>query len=127
VLVRRQERAEAVSAAAERIVRERERALAEQSQRLEQLDDAIDHYKARFADLVVALEYDTKTLTAKYSGGGDRKENEGEPMLLCLGQRAHWVDCTKKYGLSGASSLPCDAYLSALEKCVNEAIVKPKE
>lgn len=108
-----------------------------------QLTQAMERLKAQFTDEAVAFEYDVKNLMQKQQGalalgeeaqdannhhhsssissssGGD--ENAENKALPCLGPRAHWIDCQKKYALD---SRPCDSHLQALEKCVRQSILK---
>lgn len=121
VLVRRREREQAMSAAEIQLSRDREARNAERAQRMSGLDETIDGLSAKFADDAVALEYDAAALAKKYTGGEGRVAGSSGKVYPCLGPRAHWLDCTKKYL---HDTRPCDAYLTALEKCVNEAIVK---
>ena len=81
-----------------------------------ELDNRIEDLRAQFSDGKVALEYDAKNV-AEVLGKNQAWKKE----MPCLGQRAHWIDCQKKYALD---SRPCDAYVDALEKCVNEAVIR---
>lgn len=109
---------------------ERDRRVAETSARLEaatkqmeawkaqnaELDNKIEDLRAQFADAKVALDYDAKNVSDLL-----QQHRPWKKEMPCLGQRAHWIDCQKKYALD---SRPCDAYVDALERCVNETVVK---
>jgi hypothetical protein len=85
-------------------------------ERISELDNSIEQAKAKFTDEKVALAYDTRNVEQILS------ENQPwQKEMPCLGQRAHWIDCQKKYALD---SRPCDAYVDALERCVNEAVLQ---
>jgi hypothetical protein len=108
-----------------------------------QLTQAMERFKAQFADEAVALEYDIKNLLQKQQPGvlalvnttnsdsspstnstvaaTDGDDGGKETALPCLGPRAHWMDCQKKYALD---SRPCDSHLQALEKCIRQSILK---
>lgn len=128
--MRRQERENAVQASLREVEQQRSIRVAERSQRISNLDQTIDQLKAKFADTSIALQYDANALTNKYVGGTTHTNPNNDDTTTttaptkrvspCLGPRAHWLDCTKKYLVD---TRPCDAYLTALENCVNEAIV----
>ena len=81
-----------------------------------ELDNTIEELRAKFSDGKVALDYDAKNVAEML-----RENQPSQKEMPCLGQRAHWIDCQKKYALD---SRPCDAYVDALERCVKEAVVK---
>uniref|UniRef100_A0A7S3LES1 Uncharacterized protein n=1 Tax=Amphora coffeiformis TaxID=265554 RepID=A0A7S3LES1_9STRA len=109
---------------------ERDRHVAEVSARLQaatkkmeswkaqnaELDSTIEDLRAKFSDGKVALDYDARNVAELIKQNQPWKKE-----MPCLGQRAHWIDCQKKYALD---SRPCDAYVDALERCVNETVVK---
>lgn len=109
---------------------ERDRNVAEVSARLEaatkqmeswkaqnaELDNTIEDLRAKFSDGKIALDYDTRNVADLI-----QKSKPWKKEMPCLGQRAHWIDCQKKYALD---SRPCDAYVDALERCVNETVLK---
>jgi exonuclease VII large subunit len=101
---------------------EREIEHVRRSHRLASLDLALDEMAARFSDAAVALEYDVNVVSShnldQTKDHTKRGTNNTEP---CLGPRAHWMDCVKKYAVD---TRPCNAYMTALEMCVQEAIVK---
>ena len=80
-----------------------------------ELDNRIEDLRAKFSDGRVALNYDAKNVAEII-----RQNQSWKKEMPCLGQRAHWIDCQKKYALD---SRPCDAYVDALERCVKEAVV----
>ena len=84
-------------------------------ERIAELDGTIEGLRAKFSDGKVALDYDTRNVADVL-----RENQPWMKEMPCLGQRAHWIDCQKKYALD---SRPCDAYVEALEHCVNEAVV----
>ena len=109
--------------ARDRHVEETSAKLQESAKRMEawaarnaELDNTIEDLRAKFSDGRVALDYDAKNVAEII-----RQNQAGEKEMPCLGQRAHWIDCQKKYALD---SRPCDAYVDALERCVKEAVVK---
>ena len=109
---------------------ERDRHVAEVSARLQaatqkmeawkaqnaELDNKIEDLRAKFSDGKVALDYDARNMADLL-----KEHQPWKKEMPCLGQRAHWIDCQKKYALD---SRPCDAYVDALERCVNETVVK---
>lgn len=118
VLVRRNDRRMKLSDAAKQQMQEREVRAVQRQQRMASLDQAIDEMKAKFADDSIALKYDADNLTKRFEKPAPKEKPK---ILPCLGPRAHWMDCIKKYAVDPR---PCDAYLATLEKCVNETIVK---
>ena len=95
--------------------------------KMAQLDAILDEAAAKVTDTTVALSHDMKVLERKVQeaerppssssssvGGGTGR------VVPCLGPRAHWVDCAHKYEFDPR---PCDAYLAALERCVQDAVV----
>mmetsp|Transcript_12496 Transcript_12496/g.34692 ORF Transcript_12496/g.34692 Transcript_12496/m.34692 type:complete len:168 (-) Transcript_12496:116-619(-) len=116
ILERRNRREQAMSAA----LAEQRRANEEQKQimaaRHQRLDDSIHDLNQEFSARLAEIESGTSVLTDDLFDLAQKKQT-----LPCLGPRAHWLDCHKKYAID---SRPCDAYLETLEKCVTEAIVK---
>lgn len=86
-------------------------------QRLSGLHERRDQLLATFADESVSIRYDIQRLEEKYLNLPD----ETPPVDFCLGERAHWIDCSQKYGTDIS---PCSDYLSALERCVNRTITE---
>jgi hypothetical protein len=125
VLARRHQRHTHLLQAAQHATADHASKAALSSQRLEQLDAAIDTMTAQFSDQVVAMEYDANQVALQYGGSsasGDDSATEHTPKEdACLGPRAHWMVCAQKYY---HDTRPCDAYLSVLEKCVQETIVR---
>ncbi|KAL7579969.1 hypothetical protein ACA910_004964 [Epithemia clementina (nom. ined.)] len=117
VLQRQHQRAQVMNEATERQNAVVARELKELQARHQQLDTRIDSLRKEFDDGLLSLEYGTKILSVDL----DEKIRQNIKTLPCLGPRAHWLDCQKKYALD---SRPCDAYLETLEKCVTDAIVK---
>ena len=122
-----QRRAERVRGLAEAAAeRERSRTAARQArqQRLGRLDESAEALRARFADLSVASDYDADRLLGRYGFLAGREYadpgKESRP-LPCLGPRAHWIDCQKKYA---PDSRPCNHYVRALEDCVRKTVGK---
>ena len=120
VLQRRDERIQKKAAALEATEQQRQWRATERSSREAAVQSALDSLQAIFADESVSLNYDADRLSQKY-GLLESVAVNGKP-LPCLGERAHWLDCGKKYV---QDTRPCDTYLAALERCVvNETIVK---
>jgi hypothetical protein len=91
-----------------------------------QLTEAMERLKAKFTDEAVAFEYDVKNLLQKQqavlaNSDGEDNNTESSKALPCLGPRAHWIDCQKKYALD---SRPCDSHLQAMENCIRQSILK---
>lgn len=126
VLVQRNERSQRVAQTVQRLEQERQARAVERSQRSSSLNDTIDGLNAKFADAAVALEYDANRLAEIYANRfEDGRNGELDSMPLpCLGPRAHWIDCQKKYAVEPS---PCDAYAETLRKCVNETIQRNNE
>ena len=82
-----------------------------------ELDDRIKSLESQFTTHLSELEQNTKIFVDELDTSVKEKN------LPCLGPRAHWLDCHKKYSLDVR---PCDAYLATLEKCVNEAVVNKR-
>lgn len=95
---------------------------ASRQMRLTTLEERIDQQMAHFADVAIAANYDATRLGQKF-GFLTTKEyddiNKESKPLPCLGQRAHWIDCQRKYAVD---SRPCNAYVDALEACVRQTI-----
>lgn len=88
------------------------------------MDDALERMNAKFADDLVAVNYDADAALANYSKSLVIKTEEEIAAKAttspCLGPRAHWMFCAQKYS---HDTRPCDAYMAVLEKCVSEAIM----
>lgn len=110
---------EAVAANQQKMMQAREA----RQKRTESLDHHLEHLKASFVDGAKALDYDSSKLIERY-GGWTTKEvddpTKPSKPLPCLGPRAHWIDCQKKYG--AVDSRPCNFYIEALEECVHQTI-----
>jgi hypothetical protein len=89
-------------------------AQAQRAPRLAQLDTAIEHYNAKFADIIVETDYTSQRLLQKYNEASLIEESD-----YCLGPRAHLIDCFTKYA---PDTRPCGAYVDALEQCVATVI-----
>lgn len=87
-------------------------------QRLEALNERRDLLLASFADDSVSIHHDIQRLEEKYLNIPD---NEMPSIEYCLGERAHWIDCSQKYG---TDVRPCSDYLAALERCANRTITE---
>jgi hypothetical protein len=126
VLVRRNERSVALSQSQIALEQQRQARMAISSQRHARLDQSIDELNAKFSDESIALQYDASSLLQKFetpenvSRVYDDIDKDSKP-LPCLGQRAHWIDCQKKYA---KDPRPCHAYVEALERCVVRTISK---
>jgi len=101
---------------------ERQARAEERAQRMTAVDERLDELNAKFTDLSVALKYDANSLSEKYIIKSDSHATLDSRPLPCLGPRAHWIDCQKKF--ASDFSEPCGAYLEALENCVNETLAK---
>jgi hypothetical protein len=94
-------------------------------QQHERIDNSIDDLNAKFADTAIALQHDANRMLEKFKipenfiQDSEGSINKDSKPLPCLGQRAHWIDCQKKYA---SDSRPCNAYFEALEKCVLDTI-----
>lgn len=117
VIAQRDQRHKHMTEAALVLEQRRQVAAARRQQRMHLLDTAIDEMNAKFADESVALEYDANALIQRFE---TKKVNGVDKVRPCLGPRAHWMDCAKKYS---KDTRPCDAYMDILEKCVKDAIV----
>jgi hypothetical protein len=84
-------------------------------ERNEALDNKLEGLQAQFSDAAVALQYDATKAQEQLASSRAWKHS-----MPCLGQRAHWIDCQKKYALD---SRPCDPYLHELGKCVQGVVV----
>jgi hypothetical protein len=123
MLERRGQRTQAEQEAEAQLQANRQAAQVAQA-RSAQLTEAMERFKAKFTDEAVAFEYDVKNLLQKQQALLNDNENnnaESSKPLPCLGPRAHWIDCQKKYALD---SRPCDSHLQALEKCIRQSILK---
>eukprot|EP00522_Entomoneis_paludosa_P010489 CAMPEP_0172447746 /NCGR_PEP_ID=MMETSP1065-20121228/6980_1 /TAXON_ID=265537 /ORGANISM="Amphiprora paludosa, Strain CCMP125" /LENGTH=165 /DNA_ID=CAMNT_0013199113 /DNA_START=35 /DNA_END=532 /DNA_ORIENTATION=+ len=116
ILNRRNQREQAMSAALtqQKMANEEQRQI--MAARHRRLDERIEALNGDFANRMAEIEHGTSMLKEDLDEIQNKKQT-----LPCLGPRAHWLDCHKKYALD---SRPCDAYLATLEKCVTEAIVK---
>lgn len=96
---------------------------AQRRQRMVATESAIETLNANFADISIELEHDAKVLLDKFGGLSakelDDPDKESKP-LPCLGPRAHWIDCQRKY--APVDSRPCNFYVQALEDCVQKTI-----
>jgi hypothetical protein len=124
ILIRRNERLQRLQAAATENQQKRHVEAAARQQRMATIDAAMDEMQAKIADQTVAIDYDASQLLYKFRGWTDNvnvdADKESKP-LPCLGQRAHWIDCQRKYA---ADSRPCNFYVAALEECVQRTIGK---
>lgn len=122
VIIRRNERLQELEQATAQYQHQRHLASISRQQRMEVLNTSIDEAQANIADLLAANEYDADKLIQKYghwiNAEIDDPNRESKP-LPCLGERAHWIDCQKKYAVD---SRPCNFYVSALEQCVQRAL-----
>ena len=124
VVRRRNERLQRLEAAAQAQQQQRQAHAAARQMRMAQVESSIDAMQAKFTDQSVALDYDADRLLKKYGFWTEQTyddvEKESKP-LPCLGPRAHWIDCQKKYG---SDNRPCNFYVQALEECVRQTIGK---
>jgi hypothetical protein len=118
VLTNRAERQQKLAHQNGALLQERQKRVTEVEKRNAALDNRLDSLNAKFSDISVALEYDTARVQEKF--GEQKTENLEKEVKHCLGERVHWMFCQQKYA---DDSRPCNAYLSALEKCVNKTIV----
>ena len=124
VLDRRQERVMSLNEAQTALLHQRQTRLSALAQKQARLDQGINELNAKFTDTAIATEYDASRLVEKFEApekiatGNDAIDKDSKP-LPCLGPRAHWIDCKKKYALDPR---PCNAYVEALEKCVVNTI-----
>lgn len=122
VLSRRNERLQRLHAAVTENQQKRHVEAAARQQRMTSIDTAIDQMQAEIADQTISIDYDASQLLKKFgymtAKANDDVEKESKP-LPCLGQRAHWIDCQRKYA---ADSRPCNFYVAALEECVTRTI-----
>lgn len=97
------------------------------AQRHAELDQSIDDLNAEFADKSLAMRYDAEVLVHRFNASDTPLDKNHDDItkdrkpLPCLGQRAHWMDCMKKYSVDPR---PCNTYLDELEKCVSSTITK---
>lgn len=124
ILMRRNERLQHLAETTQRLQQQRQARAADFNKKNALLDETIDKFQSQFHDIAVALEYDVKRASERYVF----KPKEGIELdskpLPCLGERAHWMDCQKKYV---EDTWPCHPYVEALEKCVNRAIAENAE
>lgn len=116
VLNRRNERVQRRAASLQQQQATTDREIQEMKQKLESLQSTVDKANADFADGSIALEYDADRVLQAL----DPNSGKMQPLSQCLGERAHWIDCSKKYSVD---TRPCDAYLKALEVCVQNTIL----
>ena len=115
VLSRRHERVQKQAAALQKQQAETQARQAQDQQYIQALQEKIEAMNAEFSDKSIALQYDTDRALQQSSNSTAVK-----PISHCLGERAHWIDCSTKYALD---TRPCDAYLAALEACVKDTII----
>lgn len=124
VIQRRNDRLQRLQAAAHEHQQSRQANAAARQMRLSQVESSIDSMQAKFTDESVALEYEADRLLKKFGFLAEQEyddpEKESKP-LPCLGPRAHWIDCQKKYA---PDNRPCNFYVQALEDCVRQTIGK---
>jgi hypothetical protein len=124
--MRRNERLQQLQNATAEYQQQRHLSSISRQQRMESLDTAIDEMQAKIADQLVASEYDADKLIQKFghwiNAEVDDPDRDSKP-LPCLGQRAHWIDCQKKYAID---SRPCNFYVTALEECVQRTMFGPQ-
>ena len=124
VIQRRNERLQRLQTATAEQQQKRQAASAARHMRLSRVDAAVDSMQAKFADDAIALEYDASRLEKRFGFLAEQQyddlKKDSKP-LPCVGQRAHWIDCQKKYG---EDSRPCNFYVQALEDCVRNTIGK---
>ncbi|GAX14836.1 hypothetical protein FisN_29Lh044 [Fistulifera solaris] len=117
VIIRRNERLEKRNAALLEAQQRQQANHAAMQERLTALHERRDQLLATFADESVSIRYDIQRLEETYLGVAEQTP----PVDYCLGERAHWIDCSKKYG---TDMRPCSDYLAALERCVNRTITE---
>lgn len=130
VLIQRTERSNSIANAHQELQYQHQQQMMIAAQKHEQLDQIISELNANFIDEAIALQYDASNLLEKFEiktnvltkDAYDGIEKDSKP-LPCLGQRAHWIDCQKKYA---KDPRPCHAYVDELEKCVTSTISKVK-
>jgi hypothetical protein len=122
VLIRRNERLQRLQERGAELQHQRHIAAVARQHRMASIETAIDQMQANIADQIVAIDYDATKLMKKFGHWMtievDDPDRDSKP-LPCLGQRAHWIDCQKKYA---ADSRPCNFYVAALEECVQRTI-----
>jgi hypothetical protein len=118
VLTHRAERQQSLAHQNGAVLQERQMRMASVANRNAALDNRLDSLNAKFTDIAIALEYDTARVQEKFVG--EQKTEGPEKVEHCLGERVHWMFCQQKYA---EDSRPCNAYLSALETCVNKTIL----
>lgn len=118
IIIRRNERLEKRNAALLESQQRQQTNHAALQERLTSLNERKDQLLATFADESIMIRYDIQRLEEKYILG---TTEQTPPIDFCLGERAHWIDCSKKYGTDIS---PCSDYLGALERCVNRTITE---
>jgi len=122
VIQRRNERLQMMQAAAQENHQKRQAAAAQRQMRMAQVEASLDRMQAKFTDDSVALEYDADRLNKKFGFQQVHDDIDKESVPLpCLGPRAHWIDCQKKFA---PDNRPCNFYVQALEECVRQTIGK---
>lgn len=130
IVERRSDRVQKMQAAAEQHHAQNQQRAQHSQQRMARTEASIEQSNAKFADLDVSVQHDARRLLQKHgielagedgTDGAtiDRSELVSKP-LPCLGQRAHWMDCQKKY--YSTDIRPCNDYVKALEECVSATI-----
>ena len=120
ILKRRDKRIQQRVAVLQASEQERQVRAAQRAPRQQVAQAALDKWQAKFADDSIALEYDANRLAENF-GLGSTTTSARQKALPCLGERAHWIDCSKKYS---QDPRPCDVYMAALQRCVNETIIE---
>lgn len=135
ILVHRNERLQKLQQATQQYQHERQLHSIQYQQRMEELDNSIDTMQATITDQLVENEYEVQKLLHQYShwipsattntttndiiSSDASEEVKDSKPLPCLGERAHWIDCQKKYSVD---SRPCNYYVQALEQCVHRTM-----
>ena len=110
-----------MAAATQQLQAQRQQAEAFRAPRLQALDQKLESLSAKFDDTAVALEHDAKRLGDQYQIRENPSAELDSIPLPCLGPRAHWMDCQKKYP---DDPRPCDAYATALQKCCTKEDIR---
>lgn len=90
-------------------------------ERRTQEHNEMEDLSANLADGLIALDHDVNKVAHRFGITADTPAHGPPPLNVCLGERAHWIDCAKKYVVD---TRPCDAYMDALDRCVNQTILK---